>query len=1151
VITRIYGKTWWGRKWLEAFNDIDNENRLPRGKAYANRGAVLSVNILGNTVTARVQGSRRTPYKVEIEFEKFTPQQREVFKQLIEKTPSVLSALMNKRLPPKLYDSLKSMRIKLFPTQWKEIRAKCSCPDYAVPCKHIAAVLYLICDKIDKDPFLVFDLHYCCLSTLIQKFDEYGATQKPILNMNALFDNKKTKLIFDQKVLDRIDLSKIPLLKTMTFDILKSDVVFYEKKFLEKMSLFYDLIGNEKYNGELSEEAFLQKFPDVESWGTFEIFLNDQHKITEINLGVGKRKTAAGADINIFNLFCEMPNSLLYLFNPKLKFMHVVWQFAAKLMKRNAVIPQILQNEKMETLIRWIPAIYNGEVRKIIDELTLTCPRIINSMSNSYEQISSLCALFVAAKSSSVNLSRLQGDDVVDLFFSGKALKFSGFTQREIPGVINQWLGNLYLVKKSHKLCMEISERDYGFQLDLKIIPDKHQEPLSLPEAFKKMSASAKFEVMSDISALADHFPDLENIVDHEKPLDIDFADFTKIFLDVLPILKAIGVLIALPKALRDVFRPRLSLNLSAKKKISCPEKSFLNLETLLNFDWTVAIGEQNISIEEFRRLLKKSRGLVRFADSYVLMDERQMELMLKQMNNLPKSLSQAELLQAALAEEFESASLKLDEQLSQMFMNMKTYKQKILPQNLKAQLRPYQERGFSWLVQNIDMGFGSILADDMGLGKTLQVITTILHMKNEGMLQNEKVLVIAPTSLLTNWFREIEKFTPDLRPLIYHGNKRELNGKFDLVLTSYGLVYRDRAEFQGHSWFLLVIDEAQNIKNPLAKQTKAVKSIAAKYRIAMSGTPIENRLLEYWSIFDFTNKGYLGTQGGFRTKFAIPIERERNKECLSRFIRITSPFILRRCKSDKAIIADLPEKIENNKYCSLTKEQAAIYQEILNSSLSQIAEKDGIERKGLVLKLINSLKQVCNHPAQYAKKPTALLDESGKSKMLEEILSEIHELGEKTLIFTQYVEMGNILVDLLEERFRLSIPFLNGGLLMEKRDEIVSDFHENFQTRILIVSLKAGGIGLNLTAANHVVHYDLWWNPAVETQATDRAYRIGQRNNVMVYRLLTTGTFEERIDEMIQNKKDLANIAVASGEQWITEFNNNQLRDLFSLRTA
>jgi SNF2 family DNA or RNA helicase/uncharacterized Zn finger protein len=1151
VATKIYGKTWWGQKWLDAFGGIDNENRLPRGKTYANKGAVLNVNILGNTVTARVQGSQRTPYKVEIEFEKFTPQQREILKQIIEKTPSILSALMNKRLPPKLYDNLKNEGIKLFPTRWREVKAWCSCPDYAVPCKHIAAVLYLICDKIDKDPFVVFDLHDCRLSTLIQKFDKYVTIQKPILNIEVLFDNKKTKLNFDQEVLDRVDLSKIPYLKTMTFSILKSDIVFYEKKFLEKMSLFYDLIGNEKYNRESTEEEFLQKFPDVETWRTFEIFLNEQHKITEFNLGIGKKKTDMTPDINIFNFFGEMPNSLLHLLNQKLKFMHTVWQFATKLMERSAIIPQILQNEKRETLIRWIPAVYNGEIRKVIDELSLTCPRIIKGMSSSHEQILSLCALFVAAKSSSINFSKLQGDDVVDLFFSGNTFKFSGFTQKETPGVINQWLSNLYLAKKSHRLCMEIEEEDDGFQLDLKIIPEKHQEPFRLEEAFKKMSASAKFEIMSDISALADHFPDLENIVDSGKPLTFNLSDFTEIFTKILPVLKAIGVLIALPKSLKNVFTPRISLNLSAKKKISAAERSFVNLEALLNFDWTVAIGEQDISLKEFKQLLKKTQGLVRFAGSYVLMDENQIEAMLKKMENMPKSLSQADLLQAALAEEFESASVKLDYQLSEMFAEMKSYKPKVLPPNLKAQLRPYQERGFSWLVQNIDMGFGSILADDMGLGKTLQVISTILHMKNEGMLRNEKVLVIAPTSLLTNWSREIEKFAPDLKPLIYHGNKRELNGEFDLVLTSYGLIYRDKAEFQKHSWFLLVIDEAQNIKNPLTKQTKAVKSIDAKHRIAMSGTPVENRLLEYWSIFDFTNKGYLGTHGNFRTKFAAPIERERNKECLDRFIRITSPFILRRCKSDRTIIADLPEKIENNKYCSLTKEQTAIYQEILNASLVQIAEKEGIERKGLVLKLINSLKQVCNHPAQYAKKPTALLDESGKSRMLEEILSEIHELGEKTLIFTQYVEMGNILVDLLEERFKLSIPFLNGGLSREKRDEIVNDFQENSQTRILIVSLKAGGTGLNLTAANHVIHYDLWWNPAVEAQATDRAYRIGQKSNVMVYRLLTTGTFEERIDEMIQSKKDLANIAVSSGEQWITEFNNDQLANLFSLRTA
>ncbi|MDR1236334.1 MAG: DEAD/DEAH box helicase family protein [Holosporaceae bacterium] len=1149
MVIRAYGKTWWGQKWLDTFNGIDDENRLPRGRTYANKGAVSNIKIVGNIVTARVQGSRPTPYKVIIKFEAFSQKQTEILRQVIEKSPSILSSLLNKRLSPKLYNELQNVGIKLFPTKWSDVDAECSCPDYAVPCKHIAAVLYLICDEIDRNPFAVFDLHDCNLGEIVKNFGEYKLVQKTILKIESLFDHREEKREFKQSVWDVVDLSKIPDLKSTTFGILKSDIVFYEKNFLEKMQQFYGFMGAIKYTQEMSEEDFLKKFPNIESWENLEICLNNQHKITSINIA-GAEEKDGNQLLCLFDFFREIPSSLLHLLNPSLRFMHMVLLFTMKLMEKNALIPQILQNAGGENIIRWIPAIYNDQICKIIDDLSQISPQIIKGIGDAREHFFSLVSIFVASKSFFPARGSLIGDDILDMFFAARACKFVSFNKKEIPSAINQWLSNLYIGRKSRKLYLEIADLGGDFQLDLKIVPDTRQstEPLNLREVFGKISSAEKFEILSDISALARHLPELENIIDDNEPVRFNLNDFTGIFTSILPILKAVGVLIALPKSLVEIFSPRLTLNMQSKAKIQ-KSPGFINLDNLLHFDWTIAIGDKNVSLAEFKKLLQKSKGLVRFANSYVLLDEKQIESLLKKIDHLPQNLSQSEILQAGLAEEYESASVKMDDQLTEMFKEIKQYKPKSVPQNLKVQLRPYQERGYSWLVQNIDTGFGSILADDMGLGKTLQVISAILHLKNEGYLAEEKVLVIVPTSLLTNWQHEISKFAPDLHTVIYHGNKRDLKGKFDIVLTSYGLVYRDKSEFQKNDWFLLVIDEAQNIKNPLTKQTKAVKSIEARHRIAMSGTPVENRLSEYWSIFDFTNKGYLGTEGNFRKKFASPIEKERNLDCLDKFIKVTEPFILRRCKNDKSIIDDLPEKMENNRYCSLTKEQAAIYQQIINDSLEEIEISEGMERRGLVFKLINSLKQICNHPAQYGKKPVALMDESGKTKMLEEILSEIQGLGEKTLIFTQYTEMGKILVELLEDRFKLRVPFLHGGLIRRKRDEIINDFQQNSQTRTLILSLKAGGTGLNLTAANHVIHYDLWWNPAVEAQATDRAYRIGQKKNVMVHRLLTTGTFEERIDEMIRSKKDLANLAVSDGEKWITEMDDNQLKDIFILR--
>ena len=345
------------------------------------------------------------------------------------------------------------------------------------------------------------------------------------------------------------------------------------------------------------------------------------------------------------------------------------------------------------------------------------------------------------------------------------------------------------------------------------------------------------------------------------------------------------------------------------------------------------------------------------------------------------------------------------------------------------------------------------------------------------------------------------------------------------------------------------MIDEAQNIKNPDTKQSKAVKSIKAKHKIAMSGTPVENRLAEYWSIFDYINKGYLTSLKSFRKNYIVPIEKERNLDVLDNFKQITQPFILRRLKTDKSIIKDLPDKIVNDVYCTLSREQIALYKETLDVSIEDIEANEGIKRKGIVLKLINSLKQICNHPSQFTKSKNYLIDESGKLEVLMDTLSNILDNNEKVLIFTQYVQMGNIIKDLAEKTFKQEVLFLHGSLSRKKRDLMVKKFQNNPQNKIFIVSLKAGGTGLNLTAAQNVIHYDLWWNPAVENQATDRAYRIGQSENVMVYRFICKGTFEEKINEMIHKKEELAQLTVGDGETFITEMGNDELKEMLSLR--
>jgi SNF2 family DNA or RNA helicase len=445
----------------------------------------------------------------------------------------------------------------------------------------------------------------------------------------------------------------------------------------------------------------------------------------------------------------------------------------------------------------------------------------------------------------------------------------------------------------------------------------------------------------------------------------------------------------------------------------------------------------------------------------------------------------------------------------------------------------------------------GSLIADDMGLGKTLQVITALLKMKQEGAFKKIKGLIVVPTTLLTNWSKEIAKFAPELRLHLYHGPGRSLTqlNEADILLTTYGVIRSEEESLSKQRWSVMVIDEAQNIKNPNTAQTKAVKKMKSGIKIAMSGTPVENRMAEYWSIFDFANKGYLGSLKKFVSDYAIPIEIDRDQHALDKFKRVTEPFILRRVKTDKKIIQDLPDKIEIDQACTLTNEQAALYQSVVDQALRGIeGQKDGFKRSGLIFKMMTALKQICNHPTHYLKKGGAQPEASGKTLLLLDLIRQILENGEKTLLFTQYEEMGTLLQTMFQEQMQLEVPFLHGGVSRKNRDEMVEDFQNNRSTRILILSLKAGGTGLNLTAANNVIHYDLWWNPAVEAQATDRAFRIGQTKNVLVHRFITQNSFEEKINKLIQNKRELANLTVTDGETWLGDLSNKDLRELVKL---
>ncbi|MEH2290555.1 DEAD/DEAH box helicase [Nostoc sp.] len=624
-----------------------------------------------------------------------------------------------------------------------------------------------------------------------------------------------------------------------------------------------------------------------------------------------------------------------------------------------------------------------------------------------------------------------------------------------------------------------------------------------------------------------------------------------------------LGVILPPSLANREGWANRLGLKITAETLKT--KQGRLGLQSLLNFQWQLAIGGQTISKAEFDKLVALNSPLVEIngewvelrpqdiktAQTFFTTRKDQMALSLEDALRLSTGDTQA--IEKLPVVSFD-ASGALQELIGAL-NNNQAIAPLPTPTGFKGQLRPYQERGAAWLSFLERWGLGACLADDMGLGKTIQFIAFLLHLKEQDVLENPTLLV-CPTSVLGNWEREVNKFAPNLKILQYHGDKRPKGKAFleavknhDLIVTSYSLLHRDIKSLQSVSWQIIVLDEAQNVKNPEAKQSKAVRQLEATFRIALTGTPVENRLQELWSILDFLNPGYLGNKQFFQRRFAMPIEKYGDTASLTQLRSLVQPFILRRLKSDRDIIQDLPDKQEMTVFCGLTSEQAALYQEVVEQSLVEIESAEGLQRRGMILALLIKLKQICNHPAQYLKQATLEEQNSAKLLRLEEMLEEVLAESDRALIFTQFAEWGKLLKPYLEKQLGREIFFLYGSISKKQREEMIDRFqHDPQGPPIMILSLKAGGVGLNLTRANHVFHFDRWWNPAVENQATDRVFRIGQTRNVQVHKFVCTGTLEEKIHDMIESKKQLAEQVVGGGEEWLTELDTDQLRNLLIL---
>lgn len=1161
-----FGNTWWGEYWLRSLTHIDYNNRLPRGATYARKGMVQEIDIVDNKIYASVAGSGFTPYSVEIKIPVFKKGQIQLLiDRLIEK-PLLISKLLNRELDPNVLSIAESLDLKVFPDRWNDFKMNCSCPDIAVPCKHLASVIYKVSQEIDNNPFIVFEIHKAYLLKELSKrgiFIEADDKSETLHFSDLIKPQLESPLDEDSaRVYQRINFSQLRDITEPLVQLLPDSPPFY-------------LLGNlkKKYGTQLTKvgkrvDKILNNREEFDSLEDLEEPVRFRSTVTvTINCN---RETYISGENHKINAFRELasqlfkiPSGRLYDYEPSIVGLYHILFCALNLLRNGAVVPQIVMLEERSYIIRWLPAMIDKEVKNVVEELDHILPNgLLQKLSKDgistavQNQTVELLSLFITDLINRLSTPS-NSDPIQDLFFRDTKNLFNDIGETEQDGAIKVWLERYYLTADHYSPVIVVAElENNSFGVDIEIEDNRSNEAatISLQSILtEEKYQNQRFKILQSLSLLSHFIPWMDSYIDRDgkSPMVLSNREFAPFLINIIPAIRMLAIKTVMARSLHNILKPKKTVTVTKSSGGTSVET--IRLDDLLQFDWQVAIGDQVISKEQFYRLMDQASGLVKFKENYIYMDSSDLMKIEKELTT-HKSLSSYQMLQIALSEEYDGAPVKLTEDAKALIRELKSSKEIKLPEGLQAELRPYQLRGYSWMYHNGKIGFGSIIADDMGLGKTIQVISLLLKYKEDHSINDKyKALVVVPTGLLTNWESEVSKFAPSLSTYIYYGSNRNAEQfDHDVMITTYGVVRSDFATLNRKKWYVSIIDEAQNIKNNNTNQSKAVKSIKAKIRIAMSGTPVENNLLEFWSIMDFVNKGYLGSPKVFKDNFATPIQITNDRVAVERFKKVTAPFMMRRMKSDKSIISDLPDKIEQNQYTVLTPRQATIYRQTLNRALEEIegvSETDNqsmFKRQGLVLQMILALKQICNHPTQFLKNGDYDPTISGKVEMLFQLLQSITESGEKVLIFTQFKEMGDMLVNFITDFLGDKPMFYHGGSNVKQRQNMVDRFQNGRADKVFILSLKAAGTGLNLTAASHVIHFDLWWNPAVENQATDRAYRIGQKRNVMVHRFITKNTFEEKIDMMIQKKKQLADMTVSTGESWIGKLSNKELKNIF-----
>jgi SNF2 family DNA or RNA helicase/uncharacterized Zn finger protein len=1144
-----YGVTPWGRWFIDSLESYNLGARFDRGKSYANTGKVLELEIKGPRVSAKVKGSYRPSYKVEINFPLMAETEQAKVKSIIAGNPALLARIAAGEMPESFLSELQRSGIALIPKRWADMKKKCNCPDsdggYST-CKHIAALYFVLSRAVDADPAILFTLRGIDLRAIAKRAGAALDYRLPEPFKIAARDAYEGQAGTEAD----ISLNAIPHCAAFIISLLPEAPPFCtERDFSIVLGEFYHHAAHYRLWETGSDTDGEEKAFSRSRWS---LDCKDPEQPRRIAL-IQEDIHGAVTKHDIYDLFLKFREFSDGSGTKNYRFLFYLFKFINLVIASCAFIPcPALKNGRLN--IFWL--IFDGlrdlkNTGAVIRDLEYRMLRLDNGAYADAGSVFNLLSSAVLSEYVRRGAFRSQGGsaefrELCAVFFEGAALDVSAPALRSVPQAIGRYLTALYTDFSAYKYRAVLKQRggrqaeDGVFSLSVDVVLEGG-EKVPLKNAAKKTGG---VEVLKAPMALSNYLGEIQELLSLSS-ITLNEDRLVSFLDEASHLLVRLGIEVILPKNLHRELKPRLVLSVDQNKS-NASLVSYLDIPSLLNFEWRLAIGDVVLSAAEFADLVKQKKQIVKFKDKFVRIDADELVRLFK------KTLSPVK--EPAGANDFLKAHFSGDTVLSPGAQKLldRIFEKKEFPppEGLQAALRPYQLRGYNWALSLLYAGFGCIIADDMGLGKTVQAIAVILRLKDEGFFNNDGqpgCLVVAPAALLENWERELRRFAPELAVYRYHGKARSLSGGADVFLTTYQTAVRDKSRLCEKTFSLLVVDEAHLMKNAETRGAKTIKELSAQFRLALSGTPVENRLEDMRSLFDFILPGYLGAPEQFRNEFRRPIELMRNREAAEKLRKITTPFLLRRLKTDKTIISDLPDKITSNEYAALEKEQAAMYESVVRVSMEKLEKAEELPaRQAMILQLLTALKQICDHPRVYDKESPPLSKLSGKAALLLTLLDEILGGGEKVLIFSQYVEALECLSTIIRDEAGEAPLLYHGGMSQTKRAAVVDAFQNDGGVNILLVSLRAGGLGLNLTAASRVIHYDLWYNPAVEAQATDRAFRIGQRRNVFVHRFITKNSFEEKIDAMLQSKKELAGMTVGSGESWLASMSQAELRALF-----